>query len=196
MSEPRFALCVYCGARPGNDHAFEAAAKQVGHEIGRRGWGLVYGGGHVGLMGAVADATLAAGGHAVGIIPRKLMDKEVGHRGLSELVVVETMHERKRLMAERADAFLALPGGIGTLEELFEVWTWRQIGYHDQPIGLLNVGGYFDGLLDFMRHTVRSGFLSDTQQQVLQVGSDAEEILDRLQRLGHTATGSDDYSRI
>ena len=191
-----FSVCVYCGSRHGADPAFERAAQAVGREIGQRGWQLVYGGGHVGLMGAVADAVMAHGGRTVGVIPRRLTDREVGHRGLSEQHVVETMHQRKQMMAERADVFLALPGGIGTLEELFEVWTWRQIGYHDQPIGLLNVAGYYDGLLAFMQHTVDTGFLSTAQQQVLEVGCDPVELLDRLHHLHAKAQLADDYSRI
>ena len=140
-------LCVYCGSRPGDLPAYADAARAVGTEIGRRGWQLVYGGGRAGLMGVVADAALAAGAAVVGVIPQSLMVRELGHAGLTELHVVDTMHQRKTMMAERSDAFLALPGGIGTFEELFEVWTWRQLGYHDQPIGLLNVAGYYDPLL-------------------------------------------------
>jgi uncharacterized protein (TIGR00730 family) len=196
MSQKKLSLCVYCGSRPGQDPAFVAAAQAVGREIGRRGWQLVYGGGHVGLMGTVADATLAAGGQAVGIIPRKLMDREVGHRGLTELVVVETMHERKRIMAERADAFIALPGGIGTMEELFEVWTWRQIGYHDQPVGLLNVSGYYDALLSFLHTMTDAGFLGEAQRQVLCTDDDASRLLDRLESQALRAHGQEDYSRI
>jgi uncharacterized protein (TIGR00730 family) len=196
MSQKKLSLCVYCGSRPGQDPAFVAAAQAVGREIGRRGWQLVYGGGHVGLMGTVADATLAAGGQAVGIIPRKLMDREVGHRGLTELVVVETMHERKRIMAERADAFIALPGGIGTMEELFEVWTWRQIGYHDQPVGLLNVSGYYDALLSFLHTMTDAGFLGEAQRQVLCTDDDAGRLLDRLASQALRARGQDDYSQI
>ncbi len=154
---------------------------------------MVYGGGRVGLMGTVADAVLASGGRVVGVIPQKLRAREVGHMGLSEIHIVETMHQRKQMMAERADVFLALPGGIGTLEELFEVWTWRQIGYHDQPIGLLNVGGFYDGLLAFLRHTVSSGFLEQTQLDNLHVGTDADELLERLHRACVKATGPDNY---
>jgi len=130
MSSPTFSLCIYCGSRPGTDPGFAATARQIGQWIGEHGGQLVYGGGRGGLMGLVADATLAAGGRVVGIIPKALVEKEWAHHGCSELHVVDTMHERKRLMAERADAFLALPGGIGTFEEFFEVWTWRQLGYH------------------------------------------------------------------
>jgi uncharacterized protein (TIGR00730 family) len=134
-------ICVYCASRTGASAAYAAAAKAVGSEIGRRGWRLVYGGGRAGLMGVVADAALAAGAQVVGVIPTSLMERELGHTGLTELHVVETMHERKLRMAESSDAFVALPGGIGTFEELFEVWTWRQLGYHDKPLGLLNVDG-------------------------------------------------------
>ena len=134
-------ICVYCGSRPGVVPAYAQAARDLGQAIARQGHGLVYGGGNVGLMGIVADAVLAAGGPVVGVIPEALVQREVGHQGLSEQHVVPDMHVRKRMMAERADAFIALPGGIGTLEELFEVWTWRQLGYHDKPIGLLNVAG-------------------------------------------------------
>lgn len=189
-------LCVYCGSRTGNDAAHEAAAAQVGRLIGERGWQLVYGGGHAGLMGVVANAALAAGAAVIGVIPHSLMTRELGHAGLSELHVVETMHQRKQLMAEKADAFLALPGGIGTFEELFEVWTWRQLGYHDKPVGLLNVAGYYDGLLAFMHHTVASGFVPPAQHQLLQAGDSAPELLDRLANLARLATAPDDYRQI
>lgn len=189
-------LCVYCGSREGTSAAFARAATAVGTEIGRRGWQLVYGGGRAGLMGRVADAALAAGSRVIGVIPRTLMDREVGHTGLSELHVVETMHERKRLMAERCDGFVALPGGIGTFEELFEVWTWRQLGYHDKPIGLLNTEGYYDALLGFLGQTVSGGFVSETQRALLQVATDPVTLLDTLGRLAPSATEPDDYRRI
>ncbi len=147
-------ICVYCGSRHGNLPSYTEAARALGTAIGSRGWQLVYGGGKVGLMGEVADATLAAGGRVVGVIPETLVQREVQHKGLSELHVVPNMHIRKQMMAERADAFIALPGGIGTLEELYEVWTWRQLGYHRNAIGLLNTAGFYDGLLKFMQHTV------------------------------------------
>ena len=149
-----FSLCVYCGSRPGALPTYTDASRQVGEWIGRHGGQLVYGGGRNGLMGVVAQATLAAGGRVIGVIPQALVDKEAANTDCTELHVVQTMHERKQMMAERADAFLALPGGIGTFEELFEVWTWRQLGYHDKPIGLLNVAGYYDPLLQFMNNTV------------------------------------------
>lgn len=191
-----FTLCVYCGSRTGDAPAHAAAARSVGRLIGKRGWRLVYGGGAVGLMGIVADAALAAGAHVTGVIPRSLLEREVGHRALSELEVVETMHQRKQRMAERADAFLALPGGIGTLEELFEVWTWRQLGYHDQPIGLLDVAGYYGTLLDFMRRTESEGFVSPHTLELLQVGSEPAGLLDRLAAQARSARAPDDYRLI
>jgi uncharacterized protein (TIGR00730 family) len=163
--------------------------------IGRLGWQLVYGGGRAGLMGEVAEAALTAGGRVVGVIPRSLMERELGHPGLSELHVVETMHERKRLMAERSDAFLALPGGIGTLEELFEVWTWRQLGYHDKPVGLLNTDGYYDKLLAFVADMAGEGFVPPAQRELLQVDSQPGPLLQRLGQLSSGATAADDYSR-
>jgi uncharacterized protein (TIGR00730 family) len=192
----RVSLCVYCGSRPGDNSAYEAAATAVGTAIGRRGWRLVYGGGRAGLMGRVADAALAAGATVLGVIPRSLMEREVGHSGLTELHVVETMHERKLMMAEHSDAFIALPGGIGTFEELFEVWTWRQLGYHDKPVGLLNVDGYYDALLGFMRQTVAHGFVSEPQHALLQVQTQADALLDVIARLSPLATAPDDYRRI
>jgi len=190
-----FSICVYCGSRLGRESAHAAAARDAGTLIGRMGWQLVYGGGRAGLMGEVADATLAAGGRVVGVIPRSLLERELGHTGLSELHVVDTMHERKRLMAERSDAFLALPGGIGTLEELFEVWTWRQLGYHDKPVGLLNSEGYYDKLLAFVGAMADGGFVLPAQCTLLQVDSQPRALLRRLQRLAAEATAPDDYSR-
>lgn len=189
-------LCVYCGSRTGADPAYRDAAVAVGTLIGRGGWQLVYGGGRAGLMGLVADAALAANARVVGVIPSSLMERELGHVGLHELHVVETMHERKHMMAERSDAFLALPGGIGTFEELFEVWTWRQLGYHDKPLGLLNVGGYYDTLLDFLDLTERQGFVNSAQRQLLQVDSEPERLLATLGNLARGATAPDDYRRI
>lgn len=192
----RFSLCVYCGSRHGARPDYADAARAVGHEIGQRGWQLVYGGGNVGLMGEVANAALAAGGRVVGVIPRVLKEREVGHQALDELHVVETMHQRKQMMAERAHAFLALPGGIGTFEELFEVWTWRQLGYHDQPIGLLNVAGYYDALSAFMARTVTEGFLSPQQMDMVSTSDQVSALMDRLHTLAGGASGRDDYARI
>ena len=177
---PAFSICVYCGSKPGHNPAFVQLAVQVGTWIGTHGGQLVYGGGRSGLMGQVAEATMAAGGTVVGIIPTALVEKEFAHHGCTELHVVDTMHERKRLMAEKADAFLALPGGIGTFEELFEVWTWRQLGYHDKPVGILNCDGYYDGLLRFIDQVVQDGFMSDWQTGLVTVGADAELLLQGL----------------
>ena len=188
-------LCVYCASRVGQSPTLAQAAREIGRGLGRLGWQLVYGGGRAGLMGEVADAALAAGAPVIGVIPRSLMSRELGHTGLTELHVVETMHERKRLMAERSDAFVALPGGLGTLEELFEVWTWRQLGYHDKPIGLLNVDGYFDALLDFVSRAVDLGFVTPAQRALLQVDGSPQALLRRLGELAPAATAPDDYSR-
>ena len=180
MAEPTFSVCVYCGSRPGDNPAFAEAAQAVGTWIGQRGGQLVYGGGRSGLMGQVAEATRLAGGRVVGVIPQALVDKELANRLCDELHIVQTMHERKALMAERSDAFLALPGGIGTFEELFEVWTWRQLGYHDKPIGLLNVAGYYDALMGFLDHSVASGFMGEWQMGLLHSGSDTSDLLQTL----------------
>ena len=180
MSDPHFSLCVYCGSRPGSQPEFTEAARAVGEWIGRHGGQLVYGGGCNGLMGTVAQATLDAGGRVVGVIPKALVDKEWANRACTELHVVETMHERKRLMAEQADAFLALPGGIGTFEELFEVWAWRQLGYHQKPVGLLNTEGHYDGLLGFLNHTVTTGFMSDAQMALVRIEADVQQLLPAL----------------
>ncbi|MBV7541059.1 TIGR00730 family Rossman fold protein [Acidovorax sp. sic0104] len=175
-----FSVCVYCGSRPGENPAFADAAKAVGSWIGRHGGQLVYGGGRSGLMGTVAEATRLAGGRVVGVIPQALVDKELANRLCDELHIVQTMHERKAMMAERSDAFIALPGGIGTFEELFEVWTWRQLGYHDKPLGLLNVAGYYDALMGFLNHSVASGFMGEWQMGLLHANIDAPALLQTL----------------
>jgi hypothetical protein len=180
VNKPTFSLCVYCGSRPGIDPAFLALAEQVGRWIGQHQGQLVYGGGRSGLMGCVAQATLAAGGRVVGVIPKALVEREFANHDCTELHVVDTMHERKRLMAERADAFLALPGGIGTFEEFFEVWTWRQLGYHDKPIGLLNMSGYYDGLLTFLKQSVAQEFMNSWQMDLIHEGNDLEQLLPAL----------------
>ena len=188
MAEPAFSVCVYCGSRPGENPAFADAARSVGTWIGQRGGQLVYGGGRSGLMGTVAEATRQAGGRVVGVIPQALVDKELANRLCDELHIVQTMHERKAMMAERSDTFLALPGGIGTFEELFEVWTWRQLGYHDKPIGLLNVAGYYDALLGFLHTSVASGFMGEWQMGLLHASADSEALLRTLvQDAGHGA---------
>jgi uncharacterized protein (TIGR00730 family) len=192
---PAFSICVYCGSRVGSAPAFAAVAQAVGAWIGAQRGQLVYGGGNNGLMGLMADATLAAGGRVVGVIPNALVDKEFAKLDCTELHVVDNMHERKRMMAERADAFLALPGGIGTLEEFFEVWTWRQLGYHDKPVGLLNLDGYYQPLLDFLQSSVRHGLMSDWQMDLVRVGDDWTRLLpDLVQASG--LSGVPDLSEI
>lgn len=159
---------------------FADAARAVGGWIGARGGQLVYGGGRSGLMGIVADATQAAGGRVIGVIPQTLVDKEHARTACDELHIVQTMHERKAMMAQRSDAFLALPGGIGTFEELFEVWTWRQLGYHDKPIGLLNVANYYDALLTFLHTSVAGGLMSEWQMGLMETDTDIDTLLPRL----------------
>jgi uncharacterized protein (TIGR00730 family) len=178
--KPAFSLCVYCGSRPGKLESFTQTAKAVGEWIGQHKGQLVYGGGNNGLMGIVAASTQQAGGRVVGIIPHALAEMELARDDCDEFYLVDNMHQRKQMMAERADAFLALPGGIGTFEEFFEVWTWRQLGYHNKPIGLLNVDGYYDGLLTFMRTTVNDGFVSDWQMNLIQQSSNLEQLLPLL----------------
>jgi uncharacterized protein (TIGR00730 family) len=178
-----FSMCVYCGSRPGADPRFAQSARDTGALIGSQGWELVYGGGKVGLMGMVADATLAAGGTVYGVIPQTLIDREVGHTGLTELHVVDNMHARKTRMFERAHAFVALPGGIGTFEELFEIWTWHQLGMHHKPFGLLNVAGYYDPLIAMLDGMMKQGFLNPVVRELLQVGTDAAELLQGLSLL-------------
>lgn len=170
-------ICVYCGSRMGKDPAYKALARQLGQLLGERGLTLVYGGGNVGLMGVLADATLQAGGRVVGVIPKSLLDKEVGHHEVSELIVVGDMHERKLKMATLADAFIAMPGGIGTLEELFETLTWLQLGFHQKPIGLLDCADYFGGLWRFLEHMVAEGFLRQDQLTLLSHSHDPAALL-------------------
>jgi hypothetical protein len=173
-------LCVYCGSNPGGDPAFAAATQALARRLVERDVRVVYGGGAVGLMGTLADAALAAGGTVIGVIPQALMDREIGHRGLTELRVVGSMHQRKALMAELADAFVALPGGIGTLEELIETYTWSQLGLHAKPLGVLNVNGYYDALEALLDQAVRSRFLRAEHRAVLAVESEVGALLDRL----------------
>lgn len=193
---PAFSLCVYCGSRDGADPAFALLAAQVGTWIGAHRGQLVYGGGNNGLMGTLADATLAAGGRVVGVIPQALVEREWAKKDCTELHIVDTMHQRKAMMAERADAFLALPGGIGTFEEFFEAWTWRQLGYHDKPVGLLNAGGYYDAMLAFLAHGVANGFMSEWQMGLLTVGADAQVLLPQLVQAAGSAPRRMDTSQI
>lgn len=171
------AICVFCGSRPGADPAFMAAATDMGRAIAAAGHALVYGAGNVGLMGAVADAALAAGGRVVGIIPRLLVDQEVCHRGLSELLVVDDMHVRKRLMCERSDAFVILPGGIGTIDELSEVMCWNQLGIHAKPVAFLDVAGYWTPFLDFLASMAGSGFISRAEVAAITVATGPTDLL-------------------
>jgi len=180
MSRQPTSIAVYCGSSPGARPVSRAAGMAVGTLLARRGIGVVYGGGHVGLMGAVADAAMAAGGNVTGVIPRALLERELGHHGFTELLVVRDMHERKHRMASLADAFIALPGGWGTLEEMTEMLTWNQLGLHTKPIGLLNVGGYYDPFLNFVDHMMAEQFVRPAHGAILRVATTPEELLRRL----------------
>jgi len=173
-------ICVFCGANAGRDRVYLEAATATGNALARAGIGVVYGGAGIGLMGAVADAALAAGGEVIGIIPRNLVEREVAHRGAVDLRIVESMHERKALMADLSAGFIALPGGIGTLEELFEVWTWAHLGLHRKPCALLDTAGFYRGLADFLGHVDREGFLRGGVRDMLLIDDDIERLLDRM----------------
>lgn len=173
-------LAVFCGSSGGNDLAFTEAARATGRLLAARGIGVVFGGGHVGLMGALADGALEGRGEVIGVIPKSLREKELAHAGVADLRVVKTMHERKQLMHDLSDGFLALPGGIGTLDELFEAWTWLQLGYHQKPIGLLNVRGFYDSLLTFLDNASAAQFMNGRHRDLLLVGADVNELLDRM----------------
>jgi uncharacterized protein (TIGR00730 family) len=174
-------VCVYCGSSPGSDPVFLNEARSFGTLLAELGHGVVYGGGNVGLMGAVADAALAAGGRVTGVMPRHLIECEVAHRGLTQLHEVGSMHERKALMAELADAFVALPGGPGTFEEIFEAWVWALLGLHTKPCALLNGSGYYDQLLGFLQNSVTSGFVRQPHRDMLIVEQDGRTLLGRLE---------------
>ena len=173
-------ICVFCGSNAGARPEYVAAAQGLGRALAERGVALVYGGAGVGLMGAVADAALAGGGDVIGVMPRNLVEREVAHRKLHDLRVVSSMHERKALMADLADAFIALPGGLGTLEEFFEVWTWAQLGEHTKPLGLLNVAGYYDPLLVFFEHLVRERFVQPEHRAMVLVEEESGALLSRF----------------
>ena len=173
-------VCVFAGSSAGAQPEYGVAAQALGHALGERGLGVVYGGARVGLMGVMADAALAAGGDVIGVIPSALVAKEIAHRGLTDLRVVESMHERKALMADLSDAFIALPGGWGTLEEFFEVLTWGQLGLHHKPCGLLNAHGYFDRLLSFLDHTVEQGFVRREYRSMIAVADSPGTLVDML----------------
>jgi len=178
--KPLRSVCVFCGSQPGARPAYVAAARALGEVLARMGIATIYGGGHVGMMGALADAALGAGGRVIGVIPEHLMRPEVAHQNLDELLVVASMHERKRTMAERADAFVVLPGGYGTFEEMFEMVTWLQLRLQTKPVGMLNVEGYFDHLLAFLRHGAAEGFIRAEHRDLLLVDESAERLLERV----------------
>jgi uncharacterized protein (TIGR00730 family) len=175
-------ICVYCGSSNGTRQSYIEAARALGASLVRRGFGLVYGGSNVGLMGALADTVLAQGGEVIGIIPEPLVAREVAHTGLSDLRVVGSMHERKALMSELADAFIAMPGGFGTLEEFCEIVTWVQLGLHRKPCGLLNVAGYYDGLLSFLNHAVAEGFILPKYKAIILADSEPDDLLERISK--------------
>jgi uncharacterized protein (TIGR00730 family) len=170
-------VCVFCGSNAGSDPTYTDAARNLGQLLAREGVGLVYGGGSVGLMGEVADAVLAAGGEVIGVIPHALWAREVGHRGLTEIRIVDTMHERKAMMADLSDAFIALPGGLGTLEEIFEIWTWAQLGLHAKPVGFLDVNGFYAPLMQFLDRAVRERFLRAEHRAIAILDSDPAALL-------------------
>jgi len=182
-------LCVFCGSSAGRDPRFPGLARDFGRLLTESGLTLVYGGGHVGLMGSLADAVLAAGGHVIGVIPRLLVEREVGHSGLPDLRIVGSMAERKTLMMELADAFVALPGGIGTMDELFEAWSWTQLSLHRKPCGLLNAFGFYDALIAFLDRSTDDGFLHPQTRATLLVESEPRCLLDRLARWGPSESG-------
>ena len=181
-------VCVFCGSNPGNDPAYAEGARAMGREIARRGMVLVYGGGAVGLMGVVANAALEAGGEVHGVIPQALRDKEVGHHGLTRLEVVDTMHTRKARMAELSEGFIAMPGGIGTFEELFEIWTWGQLGIHTKPLGMLDVGGFYEPVASLLDATVSAGFLKQSHRAIAMTETDPAALLDRMEAYVPQAT--------
>jgi uncharacterized protein (TIGR00730 family) len=174
------AVCVFCGSRDGRDPAYLEAAAATGAAIARRGWRLIYGGGHVGLMGALADAALAEGGEVIGIMPRSLLTREIAHPGLTRLHLVTSMHRRKALMSSMADGFLTLPGGFGTLEEFFETLTWAQLGLHTKPCALLNTAGYWDSLLELVDTAIQEGFVGVQHRHLILSGTDPDDLLDRM----------------
>ncbi|MEM9692203.1 MAG: TIGR00730 family Rossman fold protein [Myxococcota bacterium] len=188
-------ICVYCGSSNQVDPRWFEVARSVGERLVSRGLAVVYGGGSVGLMGAVADAALAGGGEVYGVIPQKLFDLELGHPGLTELHVVETMHQRKQRMAELADAFIALPGGWGTLEEIFEVTTWTQLQYHDKPVGLLNAHGFYDGLIAFLDHVRDQRFIRLAHRRILADASELDLLLERLATVELPEVAGSDLAR-
>lgn len=175
-------IAVFCGSQVGREKVYTQAAQELGRLLVQRNLGLVFGAGHIGLMGVLADAVLAAGGEAIGVIPRSLVQRELAHKGLTQLHIVETMHQRKALMEQLADGFLALPGGYGTCDEFFEMLTWAQLKLHRKPIGLLNIAGFFDGLLSWVEHAVTAGFIKPSHRQLLLSSDEPVRLLDMLDR--------------
>lgn len=173
-------LCIYCGSSPGATPVYGQAARELAQAMVEQNIALVYGGGNVGLMGIIADEVMRLGGQATGVIPEALLKKELGHNGLTQLHIVKDMHERKAMMADLSDGFIAMPGGVGTLEELFEVFTWAQLGFHQKPIGLLNVDGFYDGLLQFIQHMVSQRFLKGEQAEILIAEARPADLLQRF----------------
>jgi uncharacterized protein (TIGR00730 family) len=175
-------ICVFCGSKIGNNPVYADGARRLGRLLVEHGLGLVYGGGHIGLMGVLADAVLATGGEVIGVIPQQLKKAELAHSGATEMHVVDTMHQRKAMMADLADGFIAMPGGIGTAEELFEILTWAQLRLHTKPVGLLNVAGYFDAMLAWIDHMIAEGFLKGHHRTMLLVAEAAETLLEKIVR--------------
>jgi len=173
-------ICVYCGSSPGNKPEYMAGAEELGRAMLEMGLGLVYGGAQVGIMGQIADTIVEGRGEAIGIMPKSLAEREIFHTGLTKLEIVNSMHERKALMAEYSDGFIALPGGLGTIEEIFEVLTWAQLGFHEKPCGLLNIAGYYDHLSGFLNHTVTQGFVNTASRSMLITESDPFQMLERF----------------
>ena len=173
-------ICVFCGSNAGSDPVYVEAARDLGRLFAREGVGLVYGGGSVGLMGELADSVLASGGEVIGVIPHALWAREVGHRGLTDIRIVDTMHERKAMMADLADAFIALPGGLGTLEEIFEIWTWAQLGLHAKPVGFLDVDGFYAPLMQFLDRAMRERFLREEHRAIAVIERDPAELLHKF----------------
>ena len=174
-------ICVYCGSSTGHEPAFLEAANALGATIAAHGFGLVYGGANIGLMGKVANSALASDGKVIGVIPKSLQKKEIAHTSLTELHLTQSMHERKALMADLSDAFVALPGGLGTLEELFEIWTWAQLGFHRKPLAVLNINGFYDKLIDFLREASEKGFIKAVHQDMLIVADSPKELIQKIE---------------
>jgi uncharacterized protein (TIGR00730 family) len=193
MIDPLKRICVFTGSRHGSHPQYAEAARQLGRELVERNYGLVYGGGNVGLMKVIADAVLELGGRVTGVIPDSLVSKEVAHRGLSDLRIVQSMHERKAMMAQFSDGFIAMPGGIGTMEEFFEVLSWAQLGIHRKPCGLLNTGGYYDRLIEFLDQAVEHDFLKSKHRSLLILGNEPADILNRFEAFIRTRGGDQHF---